>query len=107
LHRRIRRGRERRPDRGAQLDLIGIGEYIRPHNPERAASVVDELLQHCHALAELPRRQPLVPRYEHHGIRRCVHADYLIFYRVGIAYVEVVHIAHGAQDYEPLLFPTG
>jgi toxin ParE1/3/4 len=90
----------------AKLDLIGIGEYIRPHNPERAASFVEELLDHCQALAELPRRYPLVPRFEHHGIRRCVHADYMIFYRVGTELVEVIHILHGAQDYEPLLFPS-
>jgi plasmid stabilization system protein ParE len=51
------------------------------------------------------RRHPLVPCYEQHGIRRCVHADYLIFYRVGAELVEVIHILHGAQDYEPLLFP--
>ena len=89
----------------AKLDLVGIGDYIRPHNPDRAASFVEELLDHCQALSELPSRHPLVPRYEHHGIRRCVHADYLIFYRVGTKRVEVVHILHGAQDYEPLLFP--
>ena len=58
-------------------------------------------------LAELPRRHPLVPRYEHHAIRRCVHADCLIFYRVGTEQVDVVHILHGAQDYEPLLIPSG
>jgi plasmid stabilization system protein ParE len=34
-----------------------------------------------------------------------VHADYLIFYRVGAELVEVIHILHGAQDYEALLFP--
>lgn len=91
----------------AKLDLIGIGDYIQPYNPERAASFVDELLGHCQTLAESPRRHPLVPRYENHGIRRCVHDDYLIFYRVGPELVEVIHILHGAQDYEPLLFPSG
>jgi toxin ParE1/3/4 len=90
----------------AKLNLIAIGDYIRPHNPERAASFVEELLDHCQALAELPRRHPLVPRYEHHGIHRCVHADYLIFYRVGTELVEVIHILHGDQDFEPLLFPN-
>lgn len=88
----------------AKADLIGIGDFIRPHNPARAANFVEELLDHCQDLAELPQRHPLVPRYEHHGIRRCVQADYLIFYRVGNELVEVVHILHGAQDYEPLLF---
>jgi toxin ParE1/3/4 len=48
----------------------------------------------------------LVPRFEHHGIRRCVHADYLIFYRVGTRFIEVIHILHGAREYEALLFPN-
>jgi toxin ParE1/3/4 len=29
----------------------------------------------------------------------------LIFYRIGPDAKEVVHILHGARDYEPLLFP--
>jgi len=88
----------------AKADLVGIGDYIRLDNAARAASFVAELLDHCQTLAELPHRHPLIPRYEHHGIRRCVHAEYLSFYRVGAKFVEVIHILHGAQDYEPLLF---
>jgi ParE toxin of type II toxin-antitoxin system, parDE len=37
-------------------------------------------------------RYPLVPRYEHWGMRRCVHGDYLIFYRVRSDAVEIVRI---------------
>ena len=88
----------------AKRDLVAIGEYIRPDNPERADRFVQELLDHCFALADMPRRYPLVPRYESRGIRRCVHEDYLIFYRVGAERLDIVHILHGAQDYEPLLF---
>ena len=66
----------------ARADLIEIGEFIRPHNPKRAESFVDELLDRCEALADMPRAFPLVPRYEHYGIRRYVYRDYLIFYRV-------------------------
>jgi toxin ParE1/3/4 len=47
----------------------------------------------------------LIPRYENHGIRRCVHRDYLIFYRVMEDLVEIIHILHGARNYEVLLFP--
>ena len=89
----------------AKLDLLGIGENIGQENPTRAVSFVDELIDRCYSLADLPRRYPLVPRYEHWGIRRCVHGNYLIFYRVGSDVIEVVHILHGARDYEPLLFP--
>jgi toxin ParE1/3/4 len=41
------------------------------------------------------------------ALRRRPFGSYLIFYRVGTETVEVVHILHGARDYEPLLFPEG
>ena len=88
----------------AKGDLIEIGEFIRPHNPKRAASFVDELLDRCEALADMPRAYTLIPRYERYGIRRCPHRDYLIFYRVLEDLIEVIHILHGARDYEALLF---
>jgi plasmid stabilization system protein ParE len=56
-------------------------------------------------LADAPRGYPLVPRYEQFGIRRRPFGNFLIFYRVGTETIEVVHILHGARDYEPLLFP--
>ena len=86
----------------AKADLVEIGEFIRPHNP----TFVDELLDRCGTLADMPNAFPLVPRYERHGIRRCVHRDYLIFYRVIEDLIVVIHILHGARDYEVLLFPT-
>ena len=89
----------------AKVDLIEIRDFIRPHNPGRAASFVQELLDACQALDDAPLGFPLVPRYERSGIRRKVHKDYLIFYRVSEGRVEVIHVLHGARDYEALLFP--
>lgn len=91
----------------AKLDLFQIGEDIRRQAPSRADPFVQTLVDHCEQLAEMPRRYPLVPRYEDRGIRRCVHGSYLIFYRVHaeLELVEVIHILHGGRDYEPLLFP--
>jgi toxin ParE1/3/4 len=40
----------------------------------------------------------LVPRHEGAGIRRRPHGNYLIFYRIGVDRIEVVHVLHGAQD---------
>jgi plasmid stabilization system protein ParE len=45
-----------------------------------------------------------VPRYESFGIRRCVHGDYLIFYRLQQEQIELIHILQGARDIEALLF---
>ncbi|MGD7034050.1 type II toxin-antitoxin system RelE/ParE family toxin [Methylotuvimicrobium buryatense] len=63
----------------AKNDLIEIGGFIRSHNPTRAASFVDELLGRFAALFDMPKAYLLIPRYEQHGIRRCLHRDYLIF----------------------------
>jgi plasmid stabilization system protein ParE len=35
----------------AKADLVDIGEYIHPHNPARAVTFVDELLDRCATLA--------------------------------------------------------
>jgi toxin ParE1/3/4 len=46
-----------------------------------------------------------VPRYEHLGIRRRLFGQFLIFNRIGSDAIEIIHILHGARDYESLLFP--
>jgi toxin ParE1/3/4 len=43
----------------------------------------------------------LVPRYERFLIRRCVHGDYLIFYRLQPKQIEVIHVLQGARDHCP------
>jgi toxin ParE1/3/4 len=89
----------------AEADLETIGDWIATYSPARAATFVLELRDRCERLASLPRAYPLVPRHEGAGIRRKPYGDYLIFYRVGSDTVEIVHILHGARDYEKLLFP--
>lgn len=65
---------------------------------------MQELRERCYELADLPRAYPLVPRYEHRGIRRRLFGDYLILYRVADRKIEIVRILHGARDYEAILF---
>jgi plasmid stabilization system protein ParE len=88
----------------AKADLLAIRRTIEADNPTRALSFVDELLDRCLALADTPRAYPLVPRYERFGIRRCVHGDDLIFYRLQPEVIEVIHILQGARDIEARLF---
>lgn len=89
----------------AEADLESIADYIAHDNPLRAVSFVQTLRRKCVELAETPRAFPLVPRYEHSGIRRRVHGNYLIFYRVEDDDIVVYHVLHGATDYTALLFP--
>jgi len=93
--------------RAADADLEAIADWIAQDSPRRALSFVVELREACIGLGHTPRAFPLVPRYEAHGIRRRVHGNYLIFYRIDADQVTVIHVLHGARDYEPLLFPDG
>lgn len=89
----------------AERNLEEIGDYIARDEPHRAVTYVRQLRAKCLALADFPGRFPLVPRYADEGIRRCIHGDHLIFYRVERDRVVVLHVLHGARDYTALLFP--
>lgn len=89
----------------AEADLDAIAEWIAREHPERAFSFIAELRQRCESLADAPLAYSLVPRFEHAGVRRRVYRNYLIFYRITGETIEVLHVLHGARDYEPILFP--
>jgi toxin ParE1/3/4 len=91
----------------AEADLEAIADYIARDNPVRALSFVRELYERCLDIAEMPVAWPIVPRYEHHGIRRRVHGRYLIFYRVSADCITILHVLNGAMDVEAILFPEG
>jgi len=91
----------------AIADLIAIGRYIKNDSPARGQAFVEELEQKCRELGSMPRAFPVIPHRKNRNIRRRVHGDYLIFCRVGKDQVEVLHVLHGAQDYEAWLFEEG
>lgn len=91
----------------AEADLERIADYIARDNPARASSFVRELFERCLSIADMPEAWPIVPRYEHHRIRRRVHGRYLIFYRVGEESITILHVLNGAMDVEAVLFPEG
>ncbi|MGH7120992.1 MAG: type II toxin-antitoxin system RelE/ParE family toxin [Acetobacteraceae bacterium] len=90
--------------REAESDLESIADQIAKSSPGRAAAFVRELRQQCEGLADMSRAFPLVPRYEHHGIRRRVYGNYLIFYQIGAERSVTLHVLHGAMDYAAILF---
>lgn len=89
----------------AEADLEQIASYVAEQSPGNALKLVRELRERCESLLAAPRGYPLVPRYERFGVRRRPFGRFLIFYRVGEDRIEVIHILHGARDYESLLFP--
>lgn len=91
----------------AEADPEAIGDCIARDNPTRPAGFVRELYQLCLELGEMPKAWPVVPRYEHHGIRRRVHGRYLIFYRMDVGRIMVLHSLNGTMDFETILFSNG
>ncbi|MET0678511.1 MAG: type II toxin-antitoxin system RelE/ParE family toxin [Bradyrhizobium sp.] len=89
----------------AEADIEQIATYVAEQSPGSALRLVRELRQRCDSLLDAPRGYPLVPRYEQWGIRRRPFGRFLIFYRVGEDAIDIIHILHGARDYESLLFP--
>ncbi|MDQ2859623.1 MAG: type II toxin-antitoxin system RelE/ParE family toxin [Pseudomonadota bacterium] len=89
----------------AEGDLEEIADHIAQDAPRRALSFVRDLRQSALGLAEAPRAFPFVPRYARLGVRRRVHGNYLILYRIEGERVDVLRIVHGARDYVRLLEP--
>jgi plasmid stabilization system protein ParE len=90
----------------AEKDLEAIGDWIAGDNPTRAISFVGELRGKCENLNELPRAFPVVARYGSLEIRRRAWRDYLILYQIRSQDILVLHVIHGAQDYDILLPPV-
>ncbi|MDZ4362628.1 type II toxin-antitoxin system RelE/ParE family toxin [Brevundimonas sp.] len=91
--------------REARDDLERIGDHIAQDSPQRARSFVRELTEAASGIGQSPHAFQQVARYREMGIRRRVHGNYLIFFRIELERVVVIHILHGAQDVEGLLFP--
>jgi plasmid stabilization system protein ParE len=89
--------------RTAQDELASIAEFIGRDHPANAHRFIALLRDRCLDLADLSLAFPLVPRYRELGIRQRPVAGYLVFCRISSGQVEVLHIVHGARDYEALL----
>jgi toxin ParE1/3/4 len=93
------------PTRQAREEIAAIGDYIARDSPERARAFVRELRTRIMRLGRRPQLFAVVPRYAEAGIRRVPPGNYLIFYRIVGDEVVVIHIIHGASDYDAILFP--
>lgn len=87
----------------AQDDLRAIGDYIAQDNPLRAYNFIAEIKGACLSLQYHPRRFPVAPRYADGAVRKRVFGRYLIFYRIGIQTIDILHIVHGAADLDAIV----
>lgn len=87
----------------ASDDLRRIGHHIARDNPIRAVSFISALREAAGRLAGTPRAFPLVPRYEHHGIRRRPWKGYGILYSVSADRIFIHRIIGPGQDHDRAL----
>ncbi len=83
----------------ALRDLETISDWIAADNPQRAIKFVQELKSSCSEILSYPEKYPLAPKYEDKGLRKKAYRNYLIFYRIKLDQIEIIHVLHGAQDY--------
>ena len=88
----------------ATNDLEQIVDYIADYNPARAASLVQELRVRALKIGDFPQAYPVIGRFGARELRRCVHGNYLIFYRIARGRVEILQVVHGARNFDPNLF---
>lgn len=91
----------------AEADLEQIGDWIGNSSPIRAVTFVQELRECCDGLADMPRRYPVVLVRGRTELRRRPYGNYLILYRIVGDAIEILHVIHGARDYERLLAEEG
>jgi toxin ParE1/3/4 len=88
----------------AGSDLEVIGDWIAKDYPGRAATFVRELRRSCVDIGPRPLGYPLVEHRRNDGVRRKVHGNCLIFYRIWLGAVEILRVLYGARDYARILF---
>ena len=82
--------------RRAELDLIGIGDWIAADRPMAARRLVAQLIESSEALRATPEMAPLQPAYGD-GVRGLSVRPYIILYRVSEEAVFVERVIHGAR----------
>jgi len=85
----------------AQADMDAIGEFIRPDNPVRAESFIEELAARIETIAERPLSFPACPDLGP-GLRSALHGNYLIVFLFDNDEVVIARVVHGARDIESL-----
>jgi toxin ParE1/3/4 len=86
----------------ADSDLEAIGDWIANDDPVRARSFVRELRKVAGTLARYPQRYPLLPGSVRE-VRKKVHGQYLILYRVFEEEVQILRVVHGSRELTEIL----
>lgn len=80
----------------AEADLEAIATFIAEDSVVQALHFVEELQSACRRITDFPRRFPVF----RDDVRKALHGSYLIFFKIEEDVIYVIHILHGATDYD-------
>jgi toxin ParE1/3/4 len=86
----------------AKADLRDIATHIGQDNPQRAKTLVEELIAKMRVVAERPLSFPARDKWKT-GYRAARHRRYFILFRLSGDRIEVVRVLHAARDIARLL----
>ena len=81
----------------AEEDLIEIHSAIEKLNPQSADRILLQIERRLNALAEMPERGFRRPHISE-DLRIVVEGEYLVFYKIKSAYVQIVRIVYGRRN---------
>ncbi|MBX9663862.1 type II toxin-antitoxin system RelE/ParE family toxin [Novosphingobium sp.] len=84
----------------AEADFEAVADFIARDSPRQALLFITELREACERLTTFPRRYPVVHHDKRGEIRKALHGNYLIFFKIEEDTIYVIHILHGATDYQ-------
>ena len=79
----------------AKADLVSIIEYIAPHNPRAAHSLVDDIEGLCRGTLA---RHPQMGKTYRDNIRVFYKRGYRIFYQATEEHIEILRVIHSGRD---------
>lgn len=82
----------------AEVDLLGIAEFIARDNPIAARTWLAALRQRCQLLAEHPLSGESRPGFGVPGCRSISVGMYVIFFRPTASGVDIARVLHGSRD---------
>jgi toxin ParE1/3/4 len=88
----------------ALADLQSIGDEIAKQNPKRAATFSDDLVIACLSLGDFPERCLLIAKLGP-DVRRLLHGEYGIYFRIRGNIIQVSRILHGRRRIRRTMVP--
>lgn len=86
----------------AEVDLIGIADFIARDKPEAARRWVQRIRETCDTLATQPEIGELRSGFGVAGCRSFSVGNYVIFFRPLESGIEVARVVHGSRDMRSL-----